>query len=75
MSGDAGNVCSYTRQGANSMYVTTATPAACHVDVGTTYYLNFADVDLSGNALCFSSRANTCTTSQIAYTLYSSGSR
>jgi hypothetical protein len=69
--GDPNVVCMLSRGGANGIYITTDTNGAvCPVQVGTTYYLNFADENEMGNALCYNDMPNSCTSSLVAYTIY-----
>jgi len=72
MQGSPGVICSLTRGGNNSLYVATAAGSICQVQAGTTYYVNIADVDTLGNNLCYGGKANTCGTSLVSYTLYTS---
>lgn len=68
--GASGVICALANNGLNSLYAGTATGTACKVTVGQTYYINFADVDISGNSLCNNSGSNTCTSAYVSYTLY-----
>jgi len=72
MQGSPGVICSLTRGGNNSLYVATTAGSICQVQAGTTYYVNIADVDTLGNNLCYGGKANTCGTSLVSYTLYTS---
>jgi len=72
MQGSPGVICSLTRGGNNSLYVASAAGSICQVQAGTTYYVNMADVDTLGNNLCYGGKANTCGTSLVSYTLYTS---
>lgn len=72
MQGSPGVICSLTRGGNNSLYVATAAGSICQVQAGTTYFVNIADVDTLGNNLCYGGKANTCGTSLVSYTLYTS---
>jgi len=72
MQGSPGVICSLTRGGNNSLYVASAAGSICQVQAGTTYYVNLADVDTLGNNLCYGGKANTCGTSLVSYTLYTS---
>lgn len=67
--GSTGFVCGVGRSAANGIYVSTA-GGVCGVTVGTTYYLNIADVDPTGNNLCYNGRPNSCTFSTVSYTIY-----
>jgi hypothetical protein len=69
--GSPGLICSFARGAANSMYVGTSA-SICPVQLGTTYYVNVADADYSGDALCYGSRANACQSSTVSYTIYTS---
>ena len=68
----AGAICVLARGGNNSLYVTTDQSLPCHVTIGQTYYINFADVDSIGNNLCYKGRPANCGSSTISYTLYTS---
>lgn len=68
--GSPGYVCGMSRGGTNGLYISTA-GGVCTVTVGTTYYLNLADVDSQGNNLCYNGRAGSCTSSLVSYTIYS----
>lgn len=70
--GSAGFVCGVGRSAANGIYVSTS-GGACGVTVGTNYYLNIADVDSAGNNLCYNGRPNSCASSTVSYTIYTSG--
>ncbi len=72
MQGSTGVICSLTRGGNNSLYVSTTAGSICQVQAGTTYFINFADVDTQGNNLCYGGKANTCASSLVSYTLYTS---
>lgn len=67
-----GAICVLNRGGSNSLYVSTVAGTACQVTIGTTYYVNFADVDSIGTPLCFNGKPNTCSSSTVSYTLYTS---
>ena len=70
--GSAGAICVFTRGTNNSLYVATTAGSVCQVQAGTTYYINMADIDTQGNSLCFQGRANTCASSLLSYTIYTS---
>lgn len=67
--GSPGFVCGMSRNGANGVYISTQ-GGVCSVKIGTTYYLNLADVDVNGNFLCYNGRPNSCAYSLVAYTFY-----
>lgn len=67
----SGAICALSRGAGNGMYVSTAN-GICRVSVGTTYYINLADVDAAGNSLCWNGRPNTCAESSVSYTIYPS---
>jgi len=69
----AGAICVLTRGSNNSLYVSTVVGSVCQVQQGVTYYVNIADVDALGNNLCFKGQANSCASSTLSYTLYTSG--
>lgn len=71
--GSAGFVCGVGRSAANGIFVTTAPGNYCSVALGTTYYLNLADVDVAGNLLCYNGRPNSCASSTVSYTIYTGG--
>lgn len=70
--GSAGSICVLTRGSNNSLYVSTVAGSVCQVQHGVTYYVNIADVDTFGNNLCFKSTPNSCSSSTLSYTLYTS---
>jgi len=67
--GSTGAICVQGANASNSLYVST-TSSTCQVTAGTTYYINFADTNINGDALCYNGSAGSCNTSQVSYTLY-----
>lgn len=70
--GSPGVVCALSRGASNGIYISTA-GGVCTVKIGTTYYLNLADVDTFGNNLCYNGKPNTCFSSTVSYTIYTAG--
>lgn len=69
----AGAICVLNRGSNNSLYVSTIAGSICQVQAGTTYFVNISDVDTLGNNLCFKGMPNTCASSTLSYTVYTSG--
>lgn len=68
LSATPGVICSYARGASNSLYIPTTPGSYCGVTAGRTYYVNFADADLSGNAGCWPSNVpNSCSSSPVSY--------
>ena len=68
--GQPGVICSQGAGGSNGIYISTDPGSQCQINVGTTYYINFADADYTGVQYCYNSTPGTCTTSKISYTEY-----
>ena len=69
--GAPGVICALSYNSSNNLIVSTL-PTSCQVTVGQTYYVNFADTDINGTALCYGGAAGSCGTSLVSYTLYTS---
>ena len=67
----SGAICALSRGASNGLYISTSA-GICRVSIGTTYYINLADVDAAGNNLCWNGRPNTCAASSVSYTIYPS---
>jgi len=67
--GSANSICVLNANASNSLYVSTS-PTTCKVNIGTTYYINFADTNINGDDLCYNGVAGTCSESTVSYTLY-----
>jgi len=65
--GAPGVICAAAYGGLNSLLASTSA-GNCRVTIGQTYYLNFADTDLSGDYLCFGGLTGSCATSRVSYT-------
>jgi hypothetical protein len=67
-------ICSMSRGGANSIYITTPDmPSQCHVQIGQTYFINMQNSDSNGVQQCFGLSAYQCKASQVSYSLVTSG--
>jgi hypothetical protein len=65
-SGDPAVLASLDRGAGNSLQFSSDHSIGVAIEEGTTYYVNMADVDAMGNALCFGGAA-TCTYSYVSY--------
>ena len=65
----AGAICVFSRGGSNSLYISSTNSSNCQFTAGVTYYVNFADVDVLGDSLCYNGASGTCATSKVSYTV------
>ena len=69
--GAPGVICALSYNASNNLIVSTSA-TSCQVSVGQTYYVNFADTDINGTAMCYGGAPGSCGTSYVSYTLYTS---